>query len=226
MPRKGKRSQAQKVRWARLDLADPAPVSPTTSTHQMPETPPPTSRLWAMENAPTPTNSPAYKLPHWPHKEPHIEEPQQRRGKPIFSVRATHSQNDHRYNIFSRNHQCTCMALTFLAYHSEGSQFNTANLDRMLEIGDSLYVGIKSQLVSEGRYVDDHLTVEEMPQQALTDNNVYKVRMSPIRCGYMKAQGQPGGWLTMEAQLQSLSTDVSNAILIVSPECIAVFRDR
>ncbi|KAE8296905.1 hypothetical protein D5F01_LYC03517 [Larimichthys crocea] len=30
----------------------------------------------------------------------------------------------------------------------------------------------------------------------------------------------------MEAQLQSLSTDVSNAILIVSPECIAVFRDR
>ncbi|KAE8281735.1 hypothetical protein D5F01_LYC20735 [Larimichthys crocea] len=70
MPRKGKRSQAQKVRWARLDLADPAPVSPTTSTHQMPETPPPTSRLWAMENAPTPTNSPAYKIPK-------IQSPQQ-----------------------------------------------------------------------------------------------------------------------------------------------------
>ncbi|KAE8277990.1 hypothetical protein D5F01_LYC23957 [Larimichthys crocea] len=96
----------------------------------------------------------------------------------------------------------------------------------MLEMGDSLYVGIKSQLVSEGRYVDDHLTVEEMLQQALTDNNVYNVRMSPIRCGYVKAQVQPGGWLIMEAQLQSLSTDVSNAILIVSPECIAVFRDR
>ncbi|XP_027146424.1 uncharacterized protein LOC109138373 isoform X2 [Larimichthys crocea] len=261
MPRKGKRSQAQKVRWARLDLADPAPVSPTTSTHQIPKiqspqqsknwmtsgeqrTDAPTcprspvektpkaqtstapKSFWVMDDAPTCSRYPTTKLPHWPHKEPHIEEPQQRRGKPIFSVRATHSQNDHRYNIFSRNHQCTCMALTFLAYHSEGSQFNTANLDRMLEIGDSLYVGIKSQLVSEGRYVDDHLTVEEMPQQALTDNNVYNVRMSPIRCGYMKAQGQPGGWLTMEAQLQSLSTDVSNAILIVSPECIAVFRDR
>ncbi|KAK0155178.1 hypothetical protein N1851_002503 [Merluccius polli] len=143
MPRKGKRSRAQKVRWSRLNLADAAPLSPSTSDHQiliMPETPPQTSQLWKMENAPTPTHSPAYKLPAWPHEEPHIEEPQ-RRSKPIFSVRASHSQSDDRYHVFSRNHQCTCIALTFLAYHSEGSQFNTANLDRVLGMGDSLYVG-------------------------------------------------------------------------------------
>ncbi|KAE8291444.1 hypothetical protein D5F01_LYC11049 [Larimichthys crocea] len=119
------------------------------------------------------------------------------------------------------------MALTFLAYHSEGSQFNTANLDRVLEMGDSLYVGIKNQLLLEDRYVQDHLTVEEMPQQVVTDNNVYEVRMSLIRCGHLKAQeGNPVGFLPLDAQLQALSTDVTHAILIVTPECIAVFSDR
>ncbi|KAK0145559.1 hypothetical protein N1851_015513 [Merluccius polli] len=263
MPRKGKRSRAQKVRWSRLNLADPAPLSPSTSDHQiliMPETPPQTSQLWKMENAPTPAHSPAYKvlkiqtppqsknlwmtsrergpdaptcprspvekLPTWPHVEPHIEEPQQR-SKPIFSVRASHSQSDHRYHVFSRNHQCTCIALTFLAYHSEGSQFNTANLDRVLEMGDSLYVGIKNQLLLEDRFVHDHLTVEEMPQQVVLDNNVYNVHLSSVRCGLLKAQeGRPGGWLPLDEQLESLSTDVTHAVLIVSPECIALFRDR
>ncbi|KAJ8386983.1 hypothetical protein AAFF_G00161600 [Aldrovandia affinis] len=37
----------------------------------------------------------------------------------IQSVRATHSQMDQRYGSFSRNNQCTCMALNFLAYHNE-----------------------------------------------------------------------------------------------------------
>ncbi|KAE8291440.1 hypothetical protein D5F01_LYC11045 [Larimichthys crocea] len=264
MPRKGKRSRAQKVRWTTVNLADPAPLSPTTSDHwaqMVPQTPPSTSQLWKMENAPTPTNSPAYKvlkiqtppqskyrwmtseergldaptcprspaekLLHWQCKEPHIEVPQQRRSNAIFSVRATHSQNDERYHVFSRNHQCTCMALTFLAYHSEGSQFNTANLDRVLEMGDSLYVGIKNQLLLEDRYFQDHLTVEEMPQQVVTDNNVYEVCMSSIRCGHLKAQeGNPVGFLPLDAQLQALSTDVTHAILIVTPECIAVFTDR
>ncbi|TMS01492.1 hypothetical protein E3U43_014848, partial [Larimichthys crocea] len=65
MPRKGKRSRAQKVRWTTVNLADPAPLSPTTSDHwaqMVPQTPPSTSQLWKMENAPTPTNSPAYKV--------------------------------------------------------------------------------------------------------------------------------------------------------------------
>ncbi|KAE8277868.1 hypothetical protein D5F01_LYC24093 [Larimichthys crocea] len=65
MPRKGKRSRAQKLRWTAVNLADPAPLSPTTSDHwaqMVPQTPPSTSQLWKMENAPTPTNSPAYKV--------------------------------------------------------------------------------------------------------------------------------------------------------------------
>ncbi|KAE8276936.1 hypothetical protein D5F01_LYC25365 [Larimichthys crocea] len=66
-----------------------------------------------------------------------------------------------------------------------------------------------------------------MPQQVVTDNNVYEVCMSSIRCGHLKAQeGNPVGFLPLDAQLQALSTDVTHAILIVTPECIAVFTDR
>ena len=94
-------------------------------------------------------------------------------------------------------------------------------------MGDSLYVGIKNQLMLEDRFVHDHLTVEEMPQQVVLDNNVYNVHLSSVRCGLLKAQeGSPGGWLPLDVQLESLSTDVTHAVLIVSPECIAVFRDR
>uniref|UniRef100_A0A8C4HPS9 ATP-dependent DNA helicase n=1 Tax=Dicentrarchus labrax TaxID=13489 RepID=A0A8C4HPS9_DICLA len=175
------------------------------------QTPPRPRSFWIIDDAPTCSRYPTTK---WKHE------------KAILSVRATHCQNDARYNTFSRNHQCTCMALTFLAYHNEGLQINTTYLDRVLEQGDLLYVGIKNQLLLERRYVDDHLTVEEMPQQVLTDTSVYNVHMSSVRCGYLKAQeGNLGGWLTLDAQLQSLSTHVSHAILIVSPECIAVFRD-
>ncbi|XP_036962651.1 formin-like protein 7 [Acanthopagrus latus] len=75
------------------------------------------------------------------------------------SIRASHSQSDMRYRKFSRNHQCTCMSLTFLAYQNEGCQFNTAALDRVLAKGDSLYVGVKQQLIWEKRFRSDHLAV-------------------------------------------------------------------
>ncbi len=47
--------------------------------------------------------------------------------------------------------------------------------------------------------------------------------------GYLRATGNPGmeEWcIPLTERLQCLSTDVSHALLLVSPECIAVFRDR
>ncbi len=46
--------------------------------------------------------------------------------------------------------------------------------------------------------------------------------------GYLRATGNPGTeeWcITLTERLQCLSTDVSHALLLVSPECIAVFRE-
>ncbi|XP_047213329.1 uncharacterized protein LOC124863125 [Girardinichthys multiradiatus] len=152
-------------------------------------------------------------------------------GPPVQTVRATHCQADYRYGTFSRNHQCTCMALTFLAYHSEGLQCDTVLLDRVLEQGDALYVGIKQQLMLDGRFVDNHLTVEEMPQQVLTDGNIYSVHTTGVRVGRVLCQNdspqrsQRMGF-PLASQLECLSENVTHAFLLVTPECIAVFRDR
>lgn len=50
----------------------------------------------------------------------------------ILSVQASHCQSDTRYDVFLRNHQCTCVALTFLANQSEGIKFKMPDLDRVL----------------------------------------------------------------------------------------------
>ncbi|KAJ8403991.1 hypothetical protein AAFF_G00343410 [Aldrovandia affinis] len=65
MPRKGKRSQAAKQRWQRLDLADP-PISPSTQQTAQPETPPPAPSFWTKTDAITPSQSPAQKMAKLP----------------------------------------------------------------------------------------------------------------------------------------------------------------
>ncbi|XP_035989961.1 uncharacterized protein LOC118561833 isoform X1 [Fundulus heteroclitus] len=151
-------------------------------------------------------------------------------GSPVRSVRATHSQADRKYGIFSRNHQCACMALTFLAYHNEGLQFDKVLLDRVLEKGDALYVGTKQQLMLDGTFTDDHLTVEEMPRQVLTDRNIYTVHTTGIRVGYVFRHNDSPPTsrrlgLDLASQLECLSENVTHAFLLVTPEFIAVFRD-
>uniref|UniRef100_A0A671TM37 ATP-dependent DNA helicase n=2 Tax=Sparus aurata TaxID=8175 RepID=A0A671TM37_SPAAU len=142
------------------------------------------------------------------------------------SIRASHSQSDIRYRKFSRNHQCTCMSLTFLAYQNEGCQLNSAALDRVLAKGDSLYVGVKRQLIRKKKFHSDHLTVEELPKQVLTDTDMFHFHWPEIRCGPVKASGSQAWGLPLATQLECLSGEVNLALIIVSPECIAVFRDQ
>ncbi|KAK0147006.1 hypothetical protein N1851_013655 [Merluccius polli] len=122
------------------------------------------------------------------------------------------------------------MSLTFLAYQNEGSQFNRTALDKVMAHGDSLYVGIKQQLILDKTFQGNHLTLEEMPKQVLTDTNMYDVKMSFARLGPLKAQApSPGSeqWgQSLATQLECLSAEVSQALIVVSPECIAVFRDK
>ncbi|XP_050959124.1 uncharacterized protein LOC127160534 [Labeo rohita] len=193
MPRKGRRSQAQKLRWTKVDLTGWTSISKGVaqiSDRQHGEDGDNTSR--------------------------------------ILSVQASHCQSDARYDVFSRNHQCTCVALTFLAYHSEGTLFKQPDLDRVLEEGDALYVGIKMQLIAEGRFRRNHLSMGEVPVSITTSNHTYNVQKSEVLMGYLRARGTPEmerWWIPLDERLQCLSTDVSHALLMVSPECFAVFRD-
>ncbi len=109
----------------------------------------------------------------------------------VLSVQASHCQSDVRYDVFSRNHQCTCVALTFLANHSEGIMFKMPDLDRVLEEGDALYVGIKMQLITEGRFHQDLLTMDEVPLSVSTLNQTYYVQKSDVMMGYLRARGTP-----------------------------------
>lgn len=147
----------------------------------------------------------------------------------VLSEQASHCQNDARYNVFSRNHQCTCVAFTFLAYHSQGMQFKMPDLDRVLEEGDALYVGIKIQLKTEKRFQDDHLSLRELPLSITTLSHTYNVQKSEVMMGFLREVADTemeAWWIPLSERLKCLSTDVSHALLIVPPECIAVFRDR
>ncbi|KAG7481888.1 hypothetical protein JOB18_007544 [Solea senegalensis] len=224
-----------------MDQFDPSqletPVSPASPKMMKTGPPPATSSI--LDDAPSCSHDPVGKKTGTPPGKSSIlldDEPScshdpvgiasARREE--HSLRATHSQNDSRYTSFSRNHQCTCIALTFLAFQSEDLHFTTPHLDRVLEQGDSLYVAIKQQLLFEKRLHSNHLAVEEPPTQVLADENIYGVRLSDVRCGYLMAQvNSPGSkqwWLPLAKQLKCLSRDVSLALLLVSTECFAVFR--
>ncbi|KAL3967233.1 TP53 apoptosis effector [Sarotherodon galilaeus] len=244
MPRKNKRSQAQKKRWKPLDLVDPAvpmltghnqdeavssfpsdqtaparlsletqdrptslcspgtktaPASLSLETENRPtslcppgsktygymlalckhsETHPPAKRVWATDDFHTASNSPPKKPFHNTNEELLTEELQSNAVQHFWCVSATHCQSDERYTKFSRNHQCTCNALTFLAYLNEEHQFNTARLDKVLEQGDALYCRIKTNLQQERRYTQDHLTMEDLPKEVHADINVYSSQHS------------------------------------------------
>ncbi|XP_039908360.1 uncharacterized protein LOC120746894 isoform X2 [Simochromis diagramma] len=263
MPRKNKRSQAQKKRWKQLDLVDPAvpmltghnqdeavssfpsdqmaPARLSLETQDRPtslcspgikisDTRPPAKRVWATDDFHTASNSPPKKPFHNINEELLTEELQSNAVQHFWCVSATHCQSDERYTEFSRNHQCTCNALTFLAYLNEEHQFNTARLDKVLEQGDALYCWIKTNLQQERCYTQDHLTMEDLPKEVHTDINVYSVKMDNIRYGYLKTPDKTyqrkEWWLPLASRLVCLSTDVNYALLMVSPQCIAVFRDK
>ncbi|RXN14957.1 replicase helicase endonuclease [Labeo rohita] len=131
MPQKGRRSQAQKLRWTKVDLTGWASISKDVaqvSDRQQSEDGDNTSR--------------------------------------ILSVQASHCQ-------------------------SEGTLFKQPDLDRVLEEGDALYVGIKMQLIAEGRFRWNHLSMGEVPVSITTSNHTYNIQKSEVLMGYLRARGNP-----------------------------------
>lgn len=59
---------------------------------------------------------------------------------------------------------------------------------------------------------------------------MYNAQTPDIRCSYLKAQaispGRQQWWLPLATRLECLSAEVTHAIIIIAPECIAVFHDR
>ncbi|CAJ1057758.1 hypothetical protein GBF38_014792 [Xyrichtys novacula] len=138
------------------------------------------------------------------------------------NVCASRSQASLKYGQ-SRNQQCTCNSLTFLAFLYENEHITRADLDRVLDKGDVMYREIR-------KTVDHaHLTTDELPNQVPARRHMQTVDMLQLSRYGTFGDPDPGAvdtFLDLISGLSCLLTDVQYALLLMTSLCIAVFRTR
>ncbi|CAJ1057890.1 hypothetical protein D9C73_028378, partial [Xyrichtys novacula] len=89
------------------------------------------------------------------------------------NVCASRSQASLKYGR-SRNQQCTCNSLTFLAFLYESEHITRADLDRVLDKGDVMYREVR-------KTVDHaHLTTDELPKEVPARRHTQTVDMTQL----------------------------------------------
>ncbi|CAI5653238.1 unnamed protein product [Oreochromis niloticus] len=139
----------------------------------------------------------------------------------VTHVCASHSQAHPKYGD-SRNKQCTCNSLTFLAFLHENENMSTADLNLVLDKGDVMYKEAKKRFPKS-----IHLATDELPDKVYARRSMYHVDMTqPSRYGTFEEPPEEAvdTFLSLEAGLSCLLSDVQYALLIMSGLCIAVFR--
>ncbi|CAI5682258.1 unnamed protein product [Oreochromis niloticus] len=139
----------------------------------------------------------------------------------VTHVCASHSQAHRKYGD-SRNKQCTCNSLTFLAFLHENENMTTADLNLVLDKGDVMYKEAKKRFPK-----NIHLATDELPDKVYARRSMYHVDMTqPSRYGTFEEPPEEAvdTFLSFEAGLSCLLSDVQYALLIMSGLCIAVFR--
>ncbi|CAI5689566.1 unnamed protein product [Oreochromis niloticus] len=139
----------------------------------------------------------------------------------VTHVCASHSQAHPKYGD-SRNSQCTCNSLTFLAFLHENENITTADLNLVLDKGDVMYKEAKKRFPKS-----IHLATDELPDKVDARRSMYHVNMTqPSRYGTFEEPPEEAvdTFLSLEAGLSCLLSDVQYALLIMSGLCIAVFR--
>ncbi|XP_076738385.1 uncharacterized protein LOC143416753 [Maylandia zebra] len=139
----------------------------------------------------------------------------------VTHICASHSQAHPKYGD-SRNKQCTCNSLTFLAFLHENDNMTTADLNLVLDKGDVMYKEAKKRFPK-----NIHLATDELPDKVDARWSMYDVDMTqPSRYGTFEEPPEEAvdTFLSLEAGLSCLLSDVQYALLIMSGLCIAVFR--
>ncbi|XP_019217525.1 uncharacterized protein LOC109202971 [Oreochromis niloticus] len=139
----------------------------------------------------------------------------------VTHVCASHSQAHPKYGD-SRNSQCTCNSLTFLAFLHENENMSTVDLNLVLDKGDVMYKEAKKRFPKS-----IHLATDELPDKVDAHRSMYHVDMTqPSRYGTFEEPPEEAvdTFLSLEAGLSCLLSDVQYALLIMSGLCIAVFR--
>ncbi|CAJ1057886.1 uncharacterized protein LOC117832690 isoform X1, partial [Xyrichtys novacula] len=139
------------------------------------------------------------------------------------SVCASRSQASLKYGR-SRNKQCTCNSLTFLAFLYENENITRADLDRVLDKGNVVYKQVRKTVRNH-----IHLTTDELPKWVPARSHMQRVDMLQLSRYGTFGDPDPGAvdtFLELEMGLSCLLSDVQYALLLMASLCIAVFRTR
>lgn len=237
MPRKNKRSRAQSLRWQKVDDV------PCSSSHQSVYVVPQSSEvqesaestvlsgnqagpsqvlsdhdksLTDIVNRPGHSGHPGAAAPS------HADFVNQRDQPSEQRVLASCSQASLKYGR-SRNQQCTCNSLTFLAFLQENDDITSADLDLVLDKGNVMYNEVRIRVPNHV-----YLTTDELPDVVPARRFVLDADMILSRYGTF-GEAPPGAadvFLDLEADLSCLLSDVQYALLMMTGLCIAVFRTR
>ena len=111
-------------------------------------------------------------------------------------------QNDVRFSEQSRGYQCTCNALCILSYSLCLDVDNSLMLDKVLCEGDDLYQTVISNLKTDGKFVQQLLSLEEIPDDFKVEIGKFTIEKFEIKSGPL-IDAQDLGLPTLHEVLQS-----------------------
>ena len=132
-------------------------------------------------------------------------------------------QNDVRFSEQSRGYQCTCNALCMLSYSLFLEVNDSLILDKVLCEGDALYQTVISKLKSDGKFVHQLLSLEEIPVELEVEIGKFTLKKFQIQSGPL-VDTQNLGLPTLHEVLQSAFLSVSSGLLTIGAICSAVFK--
>ena len=132
-------------------------------------------------------------------------------------------QNDVRFSEQSRGYQCTCNALCILSYSLSLDVDNSLMLDKVLCEGDALYQTVISNLKTDGKFVQQLLSLEEIPDDFEVEIGKFTIEKFEIKSGPL-IDAQDLGLPTLHEVLQSAFLSVSSGLLTIGAICSAVFK--
>ena len=132
-------------------------------------------------------------------------------------------QNDARFSELFRGYQCTCNALCMLSYSLCHDVDNLLILDEVLCEGDALYQTVISKLKSDGKFMNQLLSLEEIPDDFEVKIGKFTLEKLPIVCGPL-VDTQYLGLPTLHDALQSAFPNVSSGLVTIGAICSAVFK--
>ena len=134
-------------------------------------------------------------------------------------------QNDVRFSEHSRGYQCTCNALCMLSYSLGHSVDNSSMIDKVLCEGDSLYQTVISKLKTDGKFINQLLSLEEIPDDFEVDIGKFALEKFQVESGVL-LDTEDHGLPTLHSTLQSAFSSVSCGLLTVGAICSAVFKQN